>query len=174
MSGFVAGGAWSLRLGFLGVAVTGLVLDQLTKWWVLVELAPGGPIRVIPGFFTLSFHRNPGGAFGLFRNLDDGARNIIFLLVPLIIVGVIVVWSLRMATRPLWPQIALALILGGALGNMLDRLRFGYVVDFLYFHWRDTGYSWPAFNVADSLICTGVAMLILHIFTEDSAATEEA
>lgn len=160
------------RLAYLAVALGVLLLDQVTKLWVIMEFHPLQTRGVIPGLFTLVYNRNTGGAFGLFRNLSDGPRSLIFISVPCAIIVVILVWAFRSPTRPAVPQVGLAFILGGAMGNMLDRIRFGYVVDFLLFHLGRTGWQWPAFNVADSFITLGVGVLLLHLFLEPERQEE--
>ena len=157
----MATSARGLRSLYGMIALTSLVLDQATKLWVVTALQGGERLPVIPDLFFLTNIRNTGGAFGLFRTLPEGTRKIFFLLLPAVILAALVVVSLRSPARPVVFQVALALILGGALGNFVDRLRLEYVVDFLLFHWRDTWLRWPAFNLADSCISVGVGLLLL-------------
>ena len=150
-------------------AVTALVvllLDQLTKLWALHRLPPGLPITVIDGFFSLTLVMNPGLAFGMFATTPAGWRWLVAFL-SIGALGVLAVVGLRMLPGGgrLTP-LALGLIFGGAVGNLLDRGRFGAVVDFLDFYWR--GYHWPAFNAADSAITVGVALLALRMLTAPS------
>ena len=119
---------------------------------------------MIPGVFTLTYRQNRGAAFGLFQGLPDGPRTLFFLLVPSCITLIILVWSWRTPVKPILPQLALSFVLGGAIGNFLDRLQFGYVIDFLLFHLGKNGPSWPAFNVADSFISVGVVLLLVQMF----------
>ena len=185
-----------MRIG-IPVAVVGVVLDQLSKWWMLawafrpeeglsagsfVDLmlttdksltATGGTLATVTPFFDLFLAWNRGISFSILRS-DSPAAAWIFAGVALAIVAGLLVWLTRVDRR--WPAVALGLIVGGALGNVLDRVRYGAVVDFLYFHgdaypgfcnalgnvglgWLDC--RWPAFNVADSAIFVGVAMLLI-------------
>jgi len=147
-------------------ALAVLLLDQLTKLWALQRLPPGLPVPVIDGFFSLTLVMNPGLAFGMFAATPAGWRWLVALL-SIGALGVLVVVGLRMLPGGgrLTP-LALGLIFGGAVGNLLDRGRFGAVVDFLDFYWR--GYHWPAFNAADSAITVGVALLALRMLTAPS------
>jgi signal peptidase II len=140
----------------LPVAALVLLLDQLTKWWIrVVVLDPPREIPLTP-FFSLVYARNTGVSFSLFR-ADSPAGQWVLSGVALLIAAGLVVWMSRL-TRA-WPIVALALVVGGAVGNVVDRLRLGFVFDFLDFHWA--GYHVPAFNLADSAITVGVVMLLL-------------
>jgi len=141
--------------GGLGIATVVLFLDQLTKWWVVsIVMQPPRVIPVTP-FFNLVLGWNRGISFGLFHG--DSAFNVWGLpAIALIIVIILLVWMWR-ATGPL-VSVALGLIVGGALGNVIDRIRFGAVADFLDFY--ALGYHWPAFNLADTGIVLGAVMLI--------------
>jgi signal peptidase II len=140
-----------------------LILDQAMKWLALRRLGPGVSVNVIDGFFSLTLVMNPGLAFGMLGTVPRGWRWVVALLS---IVALAVLASL--ATR-LLPEggrvaaVAIGMIFGGAAGNLIDRARFGAVVDFLDFYWR--GWHWPAFNVADSAISAGVALLALRLLT---------
>ena len=136
------------RIGGLAAAV--LVLDQATKWWMRRHLAVGESVPLLPGVFHLTLVRNPGVAFGLFARQGVVVLGIAFLLVALLL---ITARTRPAAWRPPVPW-AMGLILGGALGNLLDRVRFGAVVDFLDFR------IWPVFNVADSGITVGAALIV--------------
>ena len=143
-------------------ALVVLVLDQLTKAVALRDLVPGSPVTVVDGFFSLTLVMNPGLAFGMLSSTPTAWRWIVAALslaalATLATVGVPVA-SRAAAGRPGW---RLGFIFGGAAGNLLDRGRFGAVVDFLDVYWRD--YHWPAFNVADSAISVGVALLAVRI-----------
>jgi signal peptidase II len=138
-----------------------LVLDQLTKLVALRGLAPGVPVPVIDGCFSLTLVLNPGLAFGMLSSTPTAWRWIVAVLSmgALSVLGVV---AFRLLPSGGWPtRLALGLIFGGAIGNLIDRGRFGAVVDFLDFYWR--GYHWPAFNAADSAITVGVALLALRI-----------
>jgi signal peptidase II len=143
-----------VRVG-LGLALLVFGLDQLTKWWIVESVMR--PPRVLPvtPFFNLVMGWNRGVSFGMF-NQDSPYNAWIFAGLALVIVAVLAVWLWR-ADRGLI-GVAIGLIIGGALGNVVDRLRFGAVADFLDFHIG--GYHWPAFNVADSGITIGAALLL--------------
>jgi signal peptidase II len=142
-------------------ALVVLALDQITKLLALQRLAPGIPVHVVDGFFSLTLVMNPGLAFGMLSSTPTAWRWIVALLS----VGALAVLAsvgVRLLASGGWTtRVALGFIFGGAVGNLLDRGRFGAVVDFLDFYWR--GYHWPAFNVADSAITVGVALLALRI-----------
>ena len=148
------------------VAVVGgiiVIFDQAVKWIALHGLPLGAPVTVIDGFFSLTLVMNPGLAFGMLGTVPPGWRWIVaFLSVAAVAV------LAGIATR-LLPEggrvaaLAIGMIFGGAAGNLIDRARFGAVVDFLDFYWH--GWHWPAFNVADSAISVGVALLALRMLT---------
>lgn len=140
-------------------AVVTTIADQLSKLLILRAFTEGEVRPVIQGLFNLTLAFNPGAAFGLWTGLSDGSRQVVLALTTLLALGVVFVFLRHTANRGWIPQTALAAILGGALGNVIDRLRYGRVVDFLDFYWEN--YHWPAFNIADSAICIGVAVLIL-------------
>ncbi|HSB40371.1 MAG TPA: signal peptidase II [Methylomirabilota bacterium] len=149
-------------------ALAVLILDVLAKYLALQRLLPGRPIPVIDGFFSLTLVMNPGLAFGMLADTPAGWR----WLVALLSIGALAVLAavgVRMlpAGGRLTP-LALGLIFGGAVGNLIDHARFGAVVDFLDFYWR--GYHWPAFNVADSAISIGVALLALRMLAAPSSS----
>ncbi|MEZ5863484.1 MAG: signal peptidase II [Geminicoccaceae bacterium] len=137
-----------------GVFLLVLVLDFLTKQWALAALTDQGVVQVT-GFFNLVLVWNRGVSFGMFQAGSEQGR---WLLVGMaLVVSIVLVFWLRRERRPL-PRLAIWLILAGALGNVVDRVRYGAVVDFLDFH--AFGYHWPAFNVADSAIVVGAALLV--------------
>jgi len=141
------------------VAVITAMLDQASKWIVLKSFQPGDIRPVIEGFFNLTLTFNKGAAFGLWSWLTPGLRELVLGLTILIAVGVVTYLLTRTYNADRISQAALALILGGAVGNVIDRVRIGAVVDFLDFYIGS--WHWPAFNVADSAICLGVFALIL-------------
>ncbi|HSE03643.1 MAG TPA: signal peptidase II [Methylomirabilota bacterium] len=150
-------------------ALVVLVLDVVTKYLALQRLAPGRPIPVLEGFFALTLVMNPGLAFGMLAETPAGWRWVVALL-SIGALAVLAVLGLRMLpTGGRLTPLALGLIFGGAVGNLIDRARFGAVVDFLDFHWR--GYHWPAFNVADSAISVGVALLALRMLTAPASSS---
>ncbi len=144
-----------LRLGLI-VAALVILFDQATKWWIVAVVMQVPRIIPLTPFFNLVMGWNRGVSFGLFDG--DSAINVWILpLVALAIVVALVVWLRRV--QGVWLAFAIGLVIGGALGNVVDRLRFGAVADFLDFH--VAGYHWPAFNLADTGITVGVAMLVL-------------
>jgi signal peptidase II len=151
-------------LGFKPFAmIAGLVvlLDQATKLLVLAKMPLYHSITVLPGFFNLTHIRNPGGAFGFMAAGSQGIRNLLFVGVSIVAMGLIVYFY--RSTPKTYPYLAsaLAMIFGGAVGNLIDRLRFGEVVDFLDVYVG--AYHWPAFNVADSAITVGITIFIAHL-----------
>jgi signal peptidase II len=140
------------------VAGITLLLDQVTKALVTQGVSLHENLEIIPGFFTLTHIRNTGGAFGLLAGQVTQTRALFFLAISGLALGVILYLYARLPAGKPWIGGALAMILGGALGNMVDRLRFGDVVDFLDFHMGAV--HWPAFNVADSAISVGVGILL--------------
>jgi len=147
----------------LAVSALVLVLDQLTKIYVDRTMELHSSITVIEGFFNITYLRNKGAAFGILA--DSAWRLPFFLLVSTIAVAVILVVIKRMRDDQVLNVASLSLIFSGALGNLIDRVRLGEVIDFLDVHWR--GHHWPAFNVADSAICVGVFLLAIEMIREE-------
>jgi len=139
-----------------------LILDQASKLAISGSLALHQSIEITP-FFSLVYWQNTGAAFSLFAHQPGWQRGF-FILVALVASAIILVLLHRTRSRPLFCA-ALALILGGAVGNAIDRVAYGHVIDFLLFHWRTWFY--PAFNVADSGITIGAGLLILDAFRRD-------
>lgn len=158
-------------LGLLAAFI--VAADRLTKLWIIDAVAYGGEIRVIDGFFSIVHFRNPGAAFGMGANLASPWREVLLISVAVIAV-VMLVNLLRMSTptdRLL--RVSAASIIGGAIGNLYDRIAYGEVVDFLYFYWGD--WYWPAFNVADSCISVGAVLLVVAtVISERRHARETA
>lgn len=136
-----------------------LIADQLTKYLSLTYLSFQKPVELVPSFFWFTLRYNSGAAFSLFSE-HPFLLTIFTFLASVIIIG----WGVRLPRKEKFMQIALGLIAGGALGNLLDRLlRGGLVVDFIDIHWFNK-IHWPTFNLADSAICTGVGLVLLdHI-----------
>ncbi len=154
-----------LRIG-LGAAVTGLLLDQATKLLIVHNLTYADRIEVIEGFFYLTHVRNPGAAFGLFATAPAEWRVFFFIGISLVALGIIVSFFRKLAPGDRLPALALGMITGGAVGNLVDRVFRHEVVDFLHFRlWE--GYSWPDFNFADSFIVVGVALLVLELLATE-------
>ncbi len=137
-----------------------IVLDQLTKRWIDATMQLYQSIELIP-FFQLTYLRNPGAAFS-FLSDAGGWQRWFFVALSLGASIAIGIWLSRLCQDRRWEAIALALILGGAVGNLIDRLALGYVIDFLDVFYGD--WHWPPFNLADSAISVGVAMLLVDSF----------
>ncbi len=151
-----------------GLALVVLVLDQWSKHWFSANLSYGQP-WVITDFFNFTLLHNTGAAFS-FLSDAGGWQRWAFGAVAGVVSVVLVVWIARLDKGKTWEAVALALVLGGAVGNLYDRMVLGYVVDFIVVHY-DRHY-WPAFNIADSGICVGAAMLIIDSFR--SSKSDEA
>jgi signal peptidase II len=167
-----------------------LFADQWTKFLAVERLTVvfghGGELSLgekVKGFYTyrhleplatdphyvwrpvwrMSYVENPGAAWGLFRGFSEGFRNTFFTAISLAAVGFILHYYRKLRDDQRFLQVALALVLAGAVGNFVDRLARGYVIDFIeWYWWNRPDLRWPTFNVADSLIVVGVAMLVIH------------
>ncbi len=155
------------KYGFvLSVAAIVLVLDQLTKWYIRRTVGLYESVVVLDSFFHITHVRNAGGAFSLFAGAPRTVRLPFFLLVSIVAVTALLLFVRRVDPQRRLLLFALGAILGGALGNFVDRMTSGEVTDFLDFHWH--GWYWPAFNVADSFISTGMVILLLYsLFVRD-------
>lgn len=140
-----------------------LILDQWTKWLILENFHLYRTRSVIEGFFNLTYIRNTGAAFGLLAEAAPALRVPLFLIMPVVALGIIAYLFKKLPRHNVKLALALSFIISGALGNLIDRFRLGYVVDFLDFHWKYQKH-FPAFNVADSVICVGVGILMLDLF----------
>ncbi|MBR0575419.1 signal peptidase II [Proteiniclasticum sp. BAD-10] len=142
------------------IFLIGMALDILTKQWAMNGLKPQGDITVIPGFFDLAYLENRGAAFGIFQG-----KVVLLVLVTFVVLSILFLNYLKTPKKSLLFTWSNALILTGALGNLLDRVRLGYVVDFLSLHYKNQ-YYFPTFNVADICITFGTGLLILYILKE--------
>jgi signal peptidase II len=154
------------RLPYIALVLITFILDRWTKTLLVSRLDLNETISVIDGFFNITYVRNTGVAFGIFSSLSSPAKSVLLSSFAAIAAVLVVVYSLRSSTRNRLLQSALALILGGALGNLYDRINYGYVIDFLELYVGE--YRWPAFNIADSAISTGVGLLILEIIRDET------
>jgi signal peptidase II len=136
-----------------------LLLDRITKYLVLLYMTTGQSIPVIEDIFHLTFVKNPGAAFGLFAY-----RTMFFILVAIVVAAVIIYFHLTLPPEKKLFRIGLGLQLGGALGNLIDRIQSGYVIDFFDFR------VWPVFNIADMAILAGVAILACEILRDGGQA----
>ena len=144
-----------------------LVLDQASKLLIERHIPLHQAIEVIPGFFAIAHVENRGAAFGLLANLPGAG--ILFVVISLIAIVLIIAYFRWLKEGEVWTPLCLALVLTGAVGNLIDRFRLGSVVDFLDVHYR--GWHWPAFNVADSCITVGVILLALKILWGEKTKT---
>ncbi len=154
------------NLAWLWLTTVVVILDQWTKWLItsrfeLYEVMP------VTGWFNLVLAHNTGAAFSFLSDHSGWQRWFFITLTVIVSIGLLV-WLLRVPAKGAWRlRLGILLVLGGAIGNLIDRVRFGYVVDFLDVH--AGGWHWPAFNVADAAICCGVALLLLDsLFSDDN------
>jgi signal peptidase II len=144
----------------IGVVI--LVLDQLTKLLVRTQIALNDSIEIVPGFLNLVHVRNTGAAFGFLNSVDLGYKQFLMTGIALVALCAIGLYASRVGSREPLARAGMALILGGAVGNLIDRASVGYVVDFVDAYWGN--YHFWAFNVADSAITVGAFLLILDMF----------
>ena len=149
------------------IALLTFALDQLSKHWLLYDVGMiARPPIVVTDFFSLVMVWNKGVSFGMFSRMGHDFMPMALTVMALVISAILA--RLALTTEKRFERIAYAMVIGGALGNALDRIRFGAVADFFYFHIGDLG--WPAFNVADSAICIGVSLLLLTLFRNSKVA----
>lgn len=156
----------TMKLWYLLFATLVMLFDQFTKAWVSVKLREGDEIDVIRGFFKFSYTENPGIAFGMLNN-----GNVKWLLVTISVAAIVVVLYYMKRTPVsntllLW---ALALLAAGICGNLIDRVRLGRVIDFILLYYKD--YQWPVFNIADTAITIGAALMAIELFLAPQAET---
>ncbi len=148
-------------LGLVSLVV--LVLDQATKLYIDSRFALYESVTVLENFFHITYVRNKGAAFGI---LSDSAYRIPFFIAVATLAALGILWYLKsLSDNQRLLHFALSLVFSGAVGNLIDRIRIGEVIDFLDVHWYQ--YHWPAFNVADSAICVGVALLLLDMWMDE-------
>jgi len=163
-----------------------VILDQFTKWLVSTRMSLSDTTEVIPGFFSLHYLTNTGAAFGLFRNMDERFRGVFFIGVSLLAMGMVVFYLVKSEDEKIFFPISLAMVIGGALGNIMDRIRLGHVTDFLLFeatfmgqktvNFLDRyvgGHYWPSFNVSDTAIVIGIFGMAIDLlfFTKEGDDT---
>ena len=136
------------------ITVGVVVLDQITKWLAVEYLIPVGTVPIIKDALHLTYVENPGAAFGMMQN-----SRWIFLLVSTVAIIAIIIYLIKFAPKNKLARLSLAFILGGGIGNMIDRVALGYVVDFIDFRLI----NFAVFNVADSFVCVGAALLIIYV-----------
>jgi signal peptidase II len=152
---------WVLSIFCFGI----LLLDQWTKCLIVQKLTLYQRVEVIQGFFNIIHVRNTGGAFGIFGGEKGGLGSILFVVVSLIAIGSLVFLFIKLGENEKTLALSFSLVLSGAIGNLIDRLRYGEVIDFLDFYLSST--HWPAFNVADSAICIGIGLMALELLKRD-------
>ena len=160
----IATRAGTTKLWYLFIAMLVMLFDQYTKYWVAVKLREGDEIDMIRGFFKFSYTENPGIAFGMLNN-----GNVKWLLVAVSVAAiVVVVYYMRRTpvsnTLLLW---SLALLAAGISGNLVDRIRLGRVIDFILIYYKS--YQWPVFNIADTAITIGAALMAIELFLSPQA-----
>ena len=156
----------TLFRNLLLASVTGVVIvvDQITKLYIMETMRPHESIPIVPNLFNLTYIRNPGAAFGILAGSSNAFRMVFFGLTSIFALGLLGTIFFRMSERDWMGRLSVVGILGGAIGNLIDRLRYGEVIDFLDVYVEN--YHWPAFNVADSAITVGVIFLIIHFAFE--------
>ena len=157
-------------LKWIWLAVVVVIFDQLTKYIASASLEMLQPVAVMPMFNWTLMH-NTGAAFSFLADAG-GWQRWFFAVIAVVVSVVIVLWIKRLEQHEKWQAIALALILGGAIGNVIDRIWLGYVVDFIQVYYQQ--WYWPAFNIADSAISIGVAMIIIESVREYLSERKES
>lgn len=155
------------RLAWLWLSLLVFVVDQASKFWFDNNLSMYQQIVIIPDHFSWTLAYNTGAAFSFLADAA-GWQRWFFAAIAVVVSGVLVVWLKRLKPGETWLAVALALVLGGALGNLVDRVVFGHVVDFILLHWHQQWY-FPAFNVADMAITGGAILLALDMFKSEKS-----
>ena len=155
----------------VGIAAAVVLLDQLTKLWIMATFALHEQLNIIPGFFNLIHVTNTGAAFGFLAGSKTLLRQVFFVGVAVMALVIMVFVYGHLKKQGKLFVYALGLIAGGAVGNLIDRLRFGSVIDFLDFYIGS--YHWPAFNVADSAITIGVGLFLLGTLLQHAEEKRE-
>jgi len=157
------------RFGFFIITAVIVLVDQVTKFWAFESLKPVIMIEVIPGLFRLTYATNRGVAFSLFADSEMNVR-LIFAAISTIAALVVIGYLVFTPAEKVLTRFSLSLLLAGIIGNLIDRVRLGEVIDFLDFHIGDS-YTWPTFNIADSAICIGAVLLALEMIREERSAS---
>ena len=156
------------KLAWLWLSLVVIAADQISKHWFVDNLNMYEQIVVLPDFFSWTLAYNRGAAFSFLAN-EAGWQRWFFAVIAFAVSAVLLVWLKRLKVNETWLAIALALVLGGAIGNLYDRVVLGHVVDFILVHWK-TEWYFPAFNIADSAITVGAVMLALDMFRGNKSA----
>ncbi len=157
------------KVKYFVLALIVLIADQVSKAWATNKLLPVDSLEVIPNFFRFTYARNRGVAFSLFADSKYEIKWVLAAISLLAAIGV-AYYLIRLATNNLRLNVSLSLLLAGIVGNLIDRIRLGEVVDFIDFHWYEK-YTWPTFNIADAAICVGAALLALEMLFEEKTSS---
>ena len=184
---------------FVLISAVGFIADQVTKWWAVAKLTDAfsrmgakeaasgfwekldrflwvehprraNIIEVIPDYWHFRYVENPGAAWGFLADAPDYFRTPFFIVVSIVAMGAMIYFFKNAPREAKLFRVALAMVMSGAIGNFVDRIRLGYVIDFIDWHWYD--YHWPTFNIADSFISVGVALLMLDVIINGSLYEE--
>lgn len=142
------------------IIILGVFIDRVTKMWAVSNLAKGKDVVIINNFFSLSYLENRGAAFGIFQG-----RAFLLSLVTVVVVLLMFFYLIRYKPKSFIFKVSLALIISGAIGNLIDRVKYKYVVDFIFFHYKDI-YSFPTFNFADIFVVIGTFLLAIFIIKD--------
>jgi lipoprotein signal peptidase len=142
------------------IILAGLIFDRVTKVWALNNLRSKEDIDVIKGIFTFQYVENRGAAFGFLQN-----KVIILTIVTLLVIGFMIFYIIKYKPKSLLFKISISMILSGALGNLIDRICYKFVVDFIFFHYKEV-WTFPNFNIADSFVVVGTILLALYIIRD--------
>jgi len=165
----VTAGLKSKRFGLMALIVsTVIILDQLTKWQVMRTMRLHESISIVPDLFSITYIRNSGAAFGILAGSHSGFRLVFFGITSALALALLGTIYVRLSPADWLGRVSVAAIFGGAVGNLIDRVQSGEVIDFLDFSLL--GHHWPAFNVADAAITVGVCFLIGHFFLHKAEA----
>lgn len=146
---------------FLIIAVIGVIADRLTKLWAIDVLKGGPSITVIKDFFTFEYLENRGAAFGMLQN-----KQWFFIVITIIVISIMLIYLIKKKPTFKLTSISMAMIIAGAIGNLIDRIQYNYVVDFIMLHYKDV-YYFPTFNVADIFVTVGTALLLICILKDE-------
>ncbi len=158
-----------MMLRWLWLSIVVVILDQLTKLWIDSSMTLHERLPLIEGYFDLTLAYNPGAAFSFLADAG-GWQRWFFTILSTVVTLILVVWLKRLQAHEKITAVALALIIGGAIGNLIDRIAYGHVIDFLLVYYQQ--WSWPAFNVADSAISIGVVLMLLALFHSSPSQPE--
>jgi signal peptidase II len=143
---------------FLYIALI-IVLDQAAKFLAKTKLYPYNDVKLIPGYLDLTYVENRGAAFGIFRD-----KKILLIGVTALVIAFMIFYLFKNRNMNRWMKLSIILIIGGAIGNLIDRVYLGYVIDYIHFYIRDI-FDWPVFNVADISVVCGTILLALNLLT---------